>query len=74
MKDTTLALIKKRKKLREPLEIGQKVLVLAERIRKKDAPGKLYKSTTENFSFFNRKKNFIIRSFIKRKNFLLLDI
>ena len=36
------------RKLREPLEIGEKVLVLAERLKKKDAPGRLYKSTTQN--------------------------
>ena len=61
---------KMRKKLRDPLKIGKKVLVLAERIRKKDAPGKLYKSTTENFSFFNREKVFIIRKvLLKEKTF-----
>ena len=43
-------------RLRDPLKIGEKVLVLAERIRKKDAPGFLYKSTTQNRSFFNREK------------------
>ena len=32
------------RKLREPLEIGEKVLVQAERLKKKDAPGFLYKS------------------------------
>ena len=45
---------KSRKKLRSPLMVGEKVLVLAERLRKKDAPGNLYKSTTENSPFFNR--------------------
>ena len=45
---------KSRKKLRRPLMVGEKVLVLAERLRKKDAPGNLYKSTTENTPFFNR--------------------
>ena len=35
-------------------------MVLAERIRKNDAPGRLYKSTTENESFFNRDRTFII--------------
>ena len=59
---------KTRKKLRAPLEIGEKVLVLAERIRKKDAPGKLYKSTTENISFFNREKIFIIRKVLLKEN------
>ena len=43
-------------RLRDPLEIGEKVLVLAERIKKKDALGFLYKSTTQSRSFFNRDK------------------
>ena len=51
-------LIKKKRKLREPLEIDEKVLVLAERIKKKDAPGVLFKSTTENIPFFNRNEIF----------------
>ena len=38
------------KRLREPLDIDEKVLVLAERLRKNDAPGRLYKSTTENIT------------------------
>ena len=44
------------KKLRSPLTVGEKVLVLAERLRKKDALGNLYKSMTENVSFFNREE------------------
>ena len=51
---------RRKKRLRDPLEIGEKVLVLAERLRKKDAAGKLYKSTTENKSFFNRDRIFTI--------------
>ena len=42
----------RRKRLREPLNIGEEVLVLAERLKKKDAPGSLFKSTTENIPFF----------------------
>ena len=38
------------KKLREPLQIGEKVLVISERLKKKDAPGRLYKATTQNRS------------------------
>ena len=52
---------KSRKKLRSPLLIGEKVLVLAERLKKKDAPGTLYKSTTENIPFFNRNEIFTVR-------------
>ena len=47
---------KTRKKLRSPLTVGEKVLVLAERLRKKDALGNLYKGMTENVSFFNREE------------------
>ena len=49
------------RKLREPLNIGEKVLVLAERLKKKDAPDKLYKSSTQNKTFFNKDKIFIIK-------------
>ena len=61
-------LIDIKKQLRDPLEIGEKVLVLAERLRKKDAPGRLYKSTTENKSFFNRDRTFIISERSKLNN------
>ena len=33
---------RKKNKLREPLDIGEKVLVLAERLKKKDDPSNLY--------------------------------
>ena len=52
---------KHKRKLREPLKIDEKVLVLAERIKKKDAPGVLFKSTTENIPFFNKKEIFRIK-------------
>ena len=45
---------KSRRKLRSPLMIGEKVLALAKRLKKKDAPDNLYKSTTKNMSFFNQ--------------------
>ena len=48
------------KKLREPLQIGEKVQVLSERLKKKDTPGRLYKATTQNRSYFS-KKIFIIK-------------
>ena len=59
---------KRKRKLHEPLEIGEKVLILAERIKKKDAPGVLFKSTTENIPFFNKKEIFIIRKYILIEN------
>ena len=52
------------RKLREPLEIGEKVLVLAERLKKKDAPGRFYKSTTQNKSYFS-KEIFIVKKRVK---------
>ena len=48
------------RKLREPLQIGEKFLVLSERLKKKNAPGRLYKATTQNRSYFS-KKVFIIK-------------
>ena len=41
--------------MREILNIGEKVLVLAERINKKSVPGKHYKQTVQNISYFNKK-------------------
>ena len=49
-----------KKSLREPQEVGESVLVLAQRLRKKDASERLYESTTENKSFFNRDRTFAI--------------
>ena len=36
------------------------MLVLLEMLKKKDVPGRLYKSTTENRVFFNRSRIFTI--------------
>ena len=52
---------RKRKKLRENLNIGEKVYVLAERIKKKSAPGKFYKQSVQNISYFNKDVVFTIR-------------
>ena len=52
----------KRKKLRENLDIGRKVLVLPERIWRKSAPGKLYKQYVQNIAYFNKKKAYVIRT------------
>ena len=51
---------RKKRRLRDPLDIGEKVLVSSERLKKKDAPGRVYKSTTENRTFFNRSRIFTI--------------
>ena len=51
----------KRRRLREDLMIGEKVLILAERIKKKDAPGRFYKQSVQNISYFNKERTFMIR-------------
>ena len=57
-----------KKRLSSPLEIGKKVLVLADQLRKKDAPGRLYKTTIENKNFFNRDRIFKISEKSKLNN------
>ena len=51
---------RRRKTLRSLLNIRGKVLVLAQRLKKKDAPGKIFKSSTDNIPFFNRNRIFTI--------------
>ena len=51
---------RRKRKLISPLNIDEKVLVLAERLKKKDTPGNLYKASTDNIPFFNRNSIFII--------------
>ena len=51
---------KRKRKLRSPLNLDEKVLVLAKRLRKKHAPGILYKASTDNIPFFNRERIFTI--------------
>ena len=53
--------LRKRKKLRENLDIGEKVYVLAERIKRKSAPGKFYKQAVQNISYFNKEQIYTIR-------------
>ena len=45
----------KKKKLWKNLDVGEKFLILAERIKKKSAPGKFYKKTVQNISYFKKK-------------------
>ena len=59
---------KRRKKLRDPLDLEEKVLVLAERLKKKDAPSKFFKASTDNIPFFNREKIFRIYKRAKLDN------
>ena len=47
---------RRKRKLRSPLNIDEIVLVLAKRLKKKDAPDNLYKASTDNIPFFNRNR------------------
>ena len=44
------------------------MLALTECLKKKDVPGNLYKSKTENISFFTPEQVFIVRKIIKSSN------
>ena len=59
---------KRKRKLRSPLNLDKKMLVLAERLRKKDAPGNLYKASTDNIPSFNRNRIFTIYKRAKLNN------
>ena len=41
--------------------VSEKVLVLAERIKKKAAPGRFHKESIQKISYFNKDKTFMIR-------------
>ena len=45
--------------MRTGLSIGERVYVLAERIKKKSASGKFYKQSVQNISYFNKEKMFV---------------
>ena len=42
---------RRKRKLRSLLNLDEKVLILSERLRKKDVPGSLYKASTDNIPF-----------------------
>ena len=46
----------KKRQLREDLSICEKVFMVAEQIKKKSAPGKFYKQSVQNISYFNKEK------------------
>ena len=52
---------KKKKKPWEDLKIGERVYWLAEIIKKKSAPGKFYKQSVQNISYFNKETVYTIR-------------
>ena len=41
--------------------IDEKMLVLAERIKKKSAPGRFYKQSVQSISYFDKDRTFMIR-------------
>ena len=47
---------KRKRKQRSPLNLDEKMLVLAERLRKKDVRDNLHKASTDNIPFFNRNR------------------
>ena len=59
---------KRKRKLITPLNLDEKVLVLAERLKKKDVPGNLYKAFTDNIPFFNINRTFAICKRAKLNN------
>ena len=59
---------RRKRTLRSPLNLSEKVFVLAERLKKKDAPSKLYKASTKNMPFFNRNRVFSIYKRAKLNN------
>ena len=60
--------------VRSLLKVGQEVPGLAPQIKKKDSPGKFYKSSVNNKSYFHKSEAFLItnRSKIKEKFFYWL--
>ena len=63
---------RRKRKLRSPPNLDKRVLVLAERLRKKDAPGNLYKASTDNIPFSNRNRIFAIYKREKLSNGIYL--
>ena len=57
---------RRKRKLRSLFNLGVKVLILSERLRKKDAPGNLYKASTDNIPFFLIEIEFLL--YIKELN------
>ena len=58
---TPESVLQRQKKLRNELFMSEKVFVIAERIKKKAAPGKFYKQSVQNISYFNKNRTFTIR-------------
>ena len=50
------------------MNLSEKVFVLAERLKKKDAPSKIFKASTKSMSFLNRNRIFTIYKRAKLNN------
>ena len=59
---------KRQKRLCNSLYLDEEVLILAERLKKKDASSKFFKASTDNIPFFNRQKVFRIYKRAKLHN------
>ena len=59
---------RRKRTLRSLLNLDEKILVFAERLKKKDMPENLYKASTDNMSFFNRDRIFTIYKRAKLNN------
>ena len=59
---------RRKRTLRSPLNLSEKVFVLAGRLKKKDTPSRLFKASTENMPFFNRNRIFTIYKRAKLNN------
>ena len=60
--------IRQKKRLRKQADLGKLVYVLVERLKKKDASGRLYKSSIGNQPFLKKKRK------SNKKDLLLLDV
>ena len=54
--------------IRDPLNIDELAYALTDRLEKKDAPGKLCQSSTENKPFFNKDQISVVRKRVKVSN------
>ena len=59
---------RRKRTLRSQLNFSEKLFVLAERLKKKDVPSKLFKASTENMQFLNRNRIFTMYKRTKLNN------
>ena len=56
----------KKRKLWDNLNIGENILVLTEKVKRNSAPGKFYKHSVQNISYFNKGKTFMKKQMINK--------